>query len=301
MINLNNSGVVFMDNPHSYHLGDKELKGVTGILSKHLFSDKYFGVSDEVLQKAAERGSRIHENCRAYDLLGVEASEEAKAYAQIKRDNHIETIANEYTVTDYENVASNIDLVAHVEGDADNEITIIDFKTTSHLDIEYLSWQMSIYKYLFEKVNPLLAVKRIAGIWLPLSKYGTPRIQEIEQKPMSEVKRLLEADAKGEIYTLPPTVIPPSVLMLQERCYDTLLRLKEAEEESKKLHEALYAAMSQYNIKKWDTENFSCTLKTPSVQNRFDSKTFGAEHPDLYKQYIKTVEVKGSVMVKVKN
>lgn len=294
---LNISGVVFTSDPHSYHLGTKELKGVTGILSKHIFRDKYFNVSDEVLAKAAERGTRIHEQCRAVDILGMAASEEAEAYANIKKQYGLEALANEYTVSDNENVASNIDFVSVYDGD---KIVIGDFKTTSHLDIEYLSWQLSIYKYLFEMQNPHLQVYGLMGVWLPKSSYGKPKAEWIPEKPREEIINLLKADANGELYTPPLTTVPPSVLVLQQRCYNALLRLSEAKKESEALHEALQSAMERYDVKKWENDDFSVTRILPSTRKSFDSAKFKEEHPDMYESYTKTSETKGSVKITLK-
>ena len=60
-LQLTKSEVVFNQEAHTYHLGDKELKGVTGMLSAMLFKDKYAGISEDVLAKAAAYGSGVHE------------------------------------------------------------------------------------------------------------------------------------------------------------------------------------------------------------------------------------------------
>ena len=56
MITLNKSQVVFSELDHTYTLDGKSLSGVTSILNRQLFADKYSGISDEVLNKAAEYG-----------------------------------------------------------------------------------------------------------------------------------------------------------------------------------------------------------------------------------------------------
>ena len=38
---LPNSGVQFIEDSHQYWLGDVQLSGITGILSKHLFPHKW--------------------------------------------------------------------------------------------------------------------------------------------------------------------------------------------------------------------------------------------------------------------
>lgn len=39
MIDLVKSSVVFNEEDHTYFLGDKELKGITGMISRQLFPD----------------------------------------------------------------------------------------------------------------------------------------------------------------------------------------------------------------------------------------------------------------------
>lgn len=300
MIKLNKSRVVFTDNPHSYHLDGKELCGVTTMLSRYIFKEKYFGVSDEVLAKAAERGSRVHEQCRAYDVIGVVAGDEVEAYAKIKADMGLTTIANEYTVSDNMSVASKIDLVAHRKGDDDNEVVLCDYKTTSHLDIEYLSWQLSVYKYLFELNNPDIKVVGIYGIWLPLAKYGKPKIEEIPFKETEDIERLIKANAEGTDYTLPIKAAPPEVLLLQQRCYDVMVMLKEMEKKRDELAKNLNEAMTQYDIKKWENDYFSVTRTLPTVSEKFDTKKFKLENPKMYEKYKKVSEVKGSIRITLK-
>jgi hypothetical protein len=45
--------------------------------------------------------------------------------------------------------------------------------------------------------------------------------------------------------------------------------------------------------------NVSVTYVSPTKRETFDTKRFKAENVDLYKQYIKTSEVKSSIRIKV--
>lgn len=67
-----------------------------------------------------------------------------------------------------------------------------------------MSWQLSIYAYLFELQNPLIKVDKLFGIWLRGNK---SELVEIERKPDAEVKRLLECEIKGEQF-LPNAPVP---------------------------------------------------------------------------------------------
>ena len=60
MIELVKSSVVFNEENHTYMLGEKQLQGITGMISRQLFPDKYKDVPDFVLKRAAEKGSLIH-------------------------------------------------------------------------------------------------------------------------------------------------------------------------------------------------------------------------------------------------
>lgn len=51
VLKLNKCDVVFKEDTHQYFLGDKELRGVTGILSRRLFADKYKAVPPSILAK----------------------------------------------------------------------------------------------------------------------------------------------------------------------------------------------------------------------------------------------------------
>lgn len=55
MIELVKSCVVFNEENHTYMLGEKQLQGVTGMIGRQLFPDKYKDIPDFVLKKAAAR------------------------------------------------------------------------------------------------------------------------------------------------------------------------------------------------------------------------------------------------------
>ncbi len=185
------SSVVFNEENHTYMLGEKQLQGITGMISRQLFPDKYKDVPDFVLKRAAEKGSLIHAQCQFVDATGLPPeSIEAENYLKERTKAGYKAFANEYTVSDNEYFASNIDCVWEKAG----RICLGDIKTTLHLDEEYLSWQLSIYAYLFELQNPLLKVDKLFGIWVRGDKH---ELVEIPRKPDKEVKKLMECEKKG--------------------------------------------------------------------------------------------------------
>lgn len=184
-IELVKSQVVFSELDHTYTYLGKHLSGVTSMLSRTLFRDKYKGISKAVLAKAADYGHNIHEQIELVDSLGVTSDTPAvQDYLRMKKDFGVSTLASEYLVSDEDLIASSIDIVF-------NDLSLVDVKTTSKLDMEYLSWQLSIYAYLFERQNPLLKVPRLLAIWLPKPRYGRSMCVEVPRKPQEAIEVLL--------------------------------------------------------------------------------------------------------------
>lgn len=140
------SQVVFNPDEHTYMLGDKELSGITSVIGRQLFPDKYRDVPEDVLRKAAERGTMIHSICELVDDIGItHDSDEAQGYKELKDDWGLRYECSEYLVSDNEHYASCIDKVYR---ENDTDFTLGDIKTTYVLDKESVRWQLSIYAYL---------------------------------------------------------------------------------------------------------------------------------------------------------
>lgn len=188
-LNLNyNQQVEFFEDNHSYLTNDgKQLQGITGIISKMLFPDKYSNIPERILSKAAEYGTKIHSACQANDMFETSNCIEVENYSRIKKENELIPVENEYLVSDNERIATMIDNVFRASA---NSVHLGDIKTTLVLDTESLSWQLSICAYLFELQNPHLNVDKLYGIWLRKDKY---KLQEVDRIPNSTVISLIDA------------------------------------------------------------------------------------------------------------
>jgi hypothetical protein len=187
-VELVKSAVVFDELAHTYMYMGANLSGITSLLHRTLFADKYNGISPEVLAKAAEYGHNIHEQIEIVDSLGVESDHPSvQDYCRMKKENNLVPLVNEYLVSDEKAYASSIDIVF-------DDFTLADIKTTSRLDMEYLSWQLSIYAYLFEMQNPGLKVPRLLAIWLPKPRYGSSTLVEVPRKTKDAIKVLMAWD-----------------------------------------------------------------------------------------------------------
>ena len=295
MITLNQSPVIFNELDHTYTLDGKSLSGVTSILNRQLFADKYSGISDEVLNKAAEYGKGVHESIELYDSLGIGEDEEAvKSYIKLCQKEGLTRLDNEYLISDNDYVASSIDVVF-------NDCSLADIKTTSHLDEEYVSWQLSIYAYLFEMQNPDLQANRLLAIWLPKARYGKPKVVEVPRKPVSEVIRLIEADKAGQQYV--PSVASSTEITIANDVVQEIIRiereLKELKDKQTELREGLLKQMQDHNIKSFKTDGLSLTRKLATTKTSLDSKMLQEKYPEIYNECLKTSEVKESLLIKI--
>ena len=295
MITLNQSPVIFNELDHTYTLDDISLNGVTSILNRQLFADKYSGISDEVLNKAAEYGKGVHESIELYDSLGIGEDEDAiKSYIKLCQKEGLTRLDNEYLISDNDYVASSIDVVF-------DDCSLADIKTTSHLDEEYVSWQLSIYAYLFEKQNPDLQANRLLAIWLPKARYGKPKVVEVPRKPVSEVIRLIEADKAGQQYV--PSVAASTEITIANDVVQEVIRiereLKELKDKQTELREGLLKQMQDHNVKSFKTDGLSLTRKLATTKTSLDSKMLQEKYPEIYNECLKTSEVKESLLIKI--
>lgn len=299
-MNLYQSPVVFNPENHTYTLNGKSLSGITSLIKRHICPDKYKDIPLAVLNKAAERGTIIHETCELLDDLGIQTTiPEAQAYALLRQECKLNYLCSEYLVSDEEDYATCIDKVFTL---TDSSVEISDIKTTSVLDETYLAWQLSIGAYLFERQNPDIKVARLSALWLRADK---SEYRQIQRLPDAEVIKLLDADRTGELYT------PPSDLIRKETSLELPSDLiseicaiqRQAEEAAKRLEElkaGLLQQMKTNNVKSFDCEAFKLTYIAESVSETFDSKAFRKDNEDLYEKYKKVTHRKPSLKITLK-
>ena len=200
---------------HEYWLGFDTLQGVTTILKNVIFYNKYSDIDPAVLRHAADRGTAIHEAVQAYldglpqpgcapEFEGVVAAalESFKMFQQTTKVGTWQHVASEYMVSNEEDVASKVDLIeAEQTFDESFDLILIDIKTTSELDEEYLSWQLSTYKVLFEARNGFGSWKsvRLYAYWYYIP-HNSWIYRPIQFKGYNAVADLIQAYRDGEMW-----------------------------------------------------------------------------------------------------
>ncbi len=299
---LIDTGVVQHNEPRFYSLGNKPLKGITGMISKHLFPNKFDAVPERVLKTATERGSAIHKDIQSFEIFGIIKSEyqkEIENYVFLKKQKGFKVINTEYIVTDFEKFASPIDTVVTI----DDKIILVDIKTTYTLDKEYLSWQLSILKYLFELTNPTLKVSGLASIWIN-RKDDTAEWVDIAEIEQNHIKELMRCEIAKEPFINPFAEIvfkgeDKKALLLIQAISDIATEIKTLQEKEKEYKELIENIFNSVGADKWVTDKFEITRSKNYDREGFDSKGFRAEYPELYEKFKKVTQVKGGIRTKL--
>ena len=290
-----NKEVAFNEWLHVYTASDGHtLIGVTELMKRHGLSPDYGGISKDVLEKAAARGTAIHQLLQDYDDgKAVIEDENLKAYKALGLKVH----CSEYLVSDNEIVATFIDKVL-------DDCSLADVKTTSSVHRRPLEWQLSIGAYLFEVQNPGKKVPHLYCIHVRDTK---AKLIEVSRIPNDAVERLLECERCGVVYSDNP-VPADAALALEEQAVvlaeqlDQIARLKlaikETEQASAELQQRLYDYMTENNLDEMACELGTFVRKAPYTKKALDSTRLKKEKPELYEQYLKESEIKGSITFK---
>lgn len=298
--------VYFDETTHSYLLDDKVLlSGVTSLLKKHNLSADYGDVPEAVLKKAAEEGTAIHREIQNYEKGEVFfASPLIDEYKNLIALHGYKFVAAEYQVTDYELVASAIDMVYEsAEG-----VVIADIKTTQKYHRRPVEFQLGIYKYLFERLNPGIPVVGCLCIWIDKKKQAVNGFIPVSPVSADEVSALLDAERNGIIYidnndtpSLGEALAPGEAEQLAANAGKiaeleaTLKILKQADEA---IREKLLRYMEDNGLDKITAPEGTFTIKKAYTTTRVDSAALKKNYPAVYAKVTKESKVGASLTYK---
>ena len=190
----------FLEEGHLYLLDGIIVPSVSEMLH-FIFPDKYKNIPKEILSAKAEYGTKIHEAIEKAEKTGevIELDYIQKAsfeqYLKLKEKYEIQVINQEEIIYYKDKYAGRFDMIAYVK----NNYSLCDIKTTTELDREYLSWQLSLYAYAYDKLNIGNHFEKLYAIWLPKKELG--HVVEIPRKSDDEIQELLKKyeEFKNEI------------------------------------------------------------------------------------------------------
>lgn len=294
--------IKFDEVKHEYTLNGKKLISVTQLMQKHGLAPKYDGVSTEVLAAKAERGTLIHKEIEDFNKLSeVGFTTELANYMEYIGANKVRVLASELMLHN-DIVAGTCDLLLDDKG----QIVIADIKTTSTLHKEAVSWQLSIYLYLYlqshVKENGLMYCE-VEGQAFHFDKDGNLKVIDIPLKPYEEVEKLLDCERKGELYKydVQATLGDLTELAQVEQLIASLeTQKKAAETKAQEMRQALLDAMEANGVQSYETDKLKVTYVAPSTRTTIDSAKLKKEHPALAEAYSKTSTTKASLRITIK-
>lgn len=294
-----NKTVIFDEFTHTYisKTNNKLLIGVTSLMKKHGLAPDYGGIPQDVLERAAQKGTAIHEMLQAYDD-GKSVREDIDGDLEAYKTLGLKVDRSEYLVTDDNIVASFVDKVLE-------DCSLADVKTTSTVHKRAVSWQLSIYAYLFERMNPS---KKVPHIYCIHVREGKAKLIELERISDEQVAKLLECEKEGCFYFDNVDIASANDAFSESEInelvtsFETIEKCKEIikNEEFKvaALKMKMYDYMEQKSIDDMSCEYGTFIRKESYVRKSFNSSAFRKDHPDMYNQYQTETTVAGTINFK---
>ena len=287
--------IKFDENLHKYTVDGKEVISVTQLLQKHRITPSYDSVDKELLRVASERGTLIHEEVEKWIESGecgfTEEAERICDYLNSTADRDSQIISEQIVANDI--VAGRFDvLYTHAK-----KLVLTDIKTGNTKHLFGWSWQLSLYKYLYEKMYG----KEIDSLQILWAKNGGMTVIHCDYVGDEKIENLLNAEREGRLISDVDLGVSEEEL---EDLEELMEKITFKEKELKLLKDmvdsvktVLYGTMEKEGIKTVDRGNLKITYVAPSCRTSVDSKKLEKEEPEIYKKYVKTTTVEGSIKI----
>ena len=141
----------YIDDTHTYLVDGLIIPSITQLI-KIKFGNKYDGISKEVLQKAANKGTEMHEAIELYEAEGKESDiAELRNYKFLKKHYKWEVLKCEIPIILFKDgqpiAAGRLDQVIQIG----EEKGINDLKRTSNFDKDYVGLQTNLYRIGYQQ------------------------------------------------------------------------------------------------------------------------------------------------------
>lgn len=309
--------ISFDKETHTYTNDGRLLLSVTEVIKRYVFPDMYSNIPEEVLNKAAERGTATHAIIEKY-IKGTLTNEEYEAnkadvdaFVNEIDKRHLFLGQSECIVSDGELLAGTIDIIGLFNEGKGERVIIADVKTTSKLNIEYLQWQLSLYSYLMCNADGKEYIAGdspdLYGIHL---RDGKCKIVKIEPLPLEAIESLLDAirnNVQPEDWKKPQSDLL-NVKELTEQYRAAFAKRAELQEKVKELDEEIESCLAEIKQEflrigtyKEAFDNVEISLPTDTIRRTFDKAAFAKRHPELEAELdecCKETRIEGKIKIK---
>lgn len=150
-LKFKNHVLEYFDSEHLYLLDGVIVPSISNI-AKGMDPDKYAGVSEAVLKRAAGAGTAVHEAVELYCKKGTESDlPELRGFKFLQKHYGFKVLNNEVPVAYFRKrkpfMAGRLDLLLMLDG----KFGLADIKRTSTLDKNGLAYQLNLYRIAWEQ------------------------------------------------------------------------------------------------------------------------------------------------------
>lgn len=305
--------IEFDEDKHLYFLnGEIASISVTQLLRKHDLAPDYGEVSQEVLNRAAKRGTDIHKELEniCLDKAYTPSTQEGVAFKEIA-DKFDKALPEQMIGIEWKgiSVCGTADLLDYV-GDT---LELRDHKCTSSFHREYVTWQVNLLDFMFRQLGSEM-INGVSINWSGADKLycnwfnsKTHELQVIELDKIDdeEIIALLNAESNGEKYQKKQAIVDKE---LENALVENEIKLAKMQLEMERVKAEIESnralikeTLENQHIDKWESPNglVKITLKAGYTRLDIDKKKLQKERPDIYDKYVKPVNVSASISVKV--
>lgn len=286
----------FDEATHTYTRNGNKYTSVTTLLKNYGLSPSYANIPQNVLDQAAARGHNTHKALENYIKQGLVDPNDTDLANFIKyttaRNIDVSTsLSEEIIYDDTYLIAGTIDW-QYIDLDED---VIADFKTTSQIHWESVTWQLSIYNFIKCQGDIIqYYIKKLKVIHI---YNGKLTVRELPTIDYDEVVKLLTANLVGAPYTYQPdfsnilsnseSIMLSTIIDDINQCETLLTDLKKKKEEmTKKISERMIV----HNRHECIVNNIHIKYSDPTTRKTLDSEkvkqlcaTLGVDIKTLYK------------------
>jgi hypothetical protein len=266
----------FDEATHTYTRNGNQYTSVTTLLNKYGLSPSYANIPQNVLQQAATRGSNTHKVFENYIKQGLVDPNDIDLANFIKyitaRNIDVKTsISEEIVYDDTYLIAGTIDW-QYI--DLDEEV-IADFKTTSQIHWESVTWQLSIYNFIKCKGDIIqYYIKKLKVIHICNGKLNVKELPTIDY---DEVVKLLTANLTGAPYVYQPdfsNILSNSESIMLSTIIDDITQCETLLNDLKKKKEAMTKTITErmvaHNQHECTVNNLRIKYSDPTTRKTLD-------------------------------
>lgn len=181
----------FHENSHTYYVDGEAFPSVTQVIREASEEEsEYDAIPDHILKRAAEVGNKVHKAVEEYHTHGKalladddRANSYLQGYSQFLSSGMFDWGSSEHRMfCDCHRYAGTVDLVGYVNG----KPSVLDVKTTSKLDEDYVGLQTAGYAHLWNQNRKPTVGDRFV-VWLKQGDYELVHLDDALDWPTFEL------------------------------------------------------------------------------------------------------------------